>query len=146
MDKRVQSVIIAFVAVLQAVRTRSLSRLYSSRGLTAPVKCADKDVLLKTPEQFCLMTIPITRRTVNTGAQCEAGSGRESYFVETSKEEAGAEYLPLADSKIDGKEVGGKIQCCNFICRGKKGQRCLQNLMQTCKTVSTIMWTRTTAE
>ena len=55
-------------------------------------KNADKDVLLKTAEQSCLMTIPITRSTVNIQAQCGVSSGRELFCGNKQKEDGG-EYL-----------------------------------------------------
>lgn len=77
--------------------------------------CADKDVLLKTTEQFCLMTIPITS-TVHIQAQCEVKSGGE-LFCGNKREKRGVNTW-LAPT--DGRERGKKHSCNFLSCRGKK--------------------------
>ncbi len=110
----VQSVIICFVPVLQAeqvlrhtnthTHTHTHTQLYFSDTWQLLQKCADIDALLKTTEQFCLMTILITRSTVNIQAQYGVSSGRELFCGNKQKRKGVNTWLALGDSKIDRKE------------------------------------------
>lgn len=108
MDLHVQSVIICFVPVFRAawaaLRSHTAEQLYFSDTWQLQQKCANKDVLLKTTVQFCLMTMPITGSAANTQAQCGVRSGKLFGGNKRKRKEGWVPGWHFWDSKIDGSE------------------------------------------